>query len=284
MVQAYATAPGSIANIRLRIFPESTSSLCPFEVELSVCAVGLNFRDVLNVLGLDPTGTLRPLGLECAGIVHAIGSDVKTLPISKPVYGLTLGCLQTRVRTDARVQVPIPNHISFEEASTLPILWPTVNLAFCESAAMNKATHMLNHTAAGVVGLVAVEYSRRVDVLLLATAGSRSKHTYLRSTQHIRLMASSRDECAFAAGAGALLRGERYHAICTALSKQFIANSVALLQAQGDYLEIGKNGIWSPQRLSAAYPSARFKLIATDYQHVRRNTIEKSPFHHLTLL
>ena len=36
--------------------------------ELNVQAAGLNFRDVLNMLDLDPTRTVRPLGLECASI------------------------------------------------------------------------------------------------------------------------------------------------------------------------------------------------------------------------
>jgi myxalamid-type polyketide synthase MxaB len=43
-------------------------------VEIRVVATGLNFRDVLNALGMYP-GDPGPLGNECAGVITAIGSD-----------------------------------------------------------------------------------------------------------------------------------------------------------------------------------------------------------------
>ena len=44
----------------------------PRMLQMSVCAVGLNFRDVLNVLGMYP-GDPGPPGGDCAGIVTAVG-------------------------------------------------------------------------------------------------------------------------------------------------------------------------------------------------------------------
>ena len=46
------------------------------EVEISVEAAGLNFRDVLNALGMYP-GDAGPLGGECAGTVAAVGEGVE---------------------------------------------------------------------------------------------------------------------------------------------------------------------------------------------------------------
>ena len=48
----------------------------PGEVEIRVQATGLNFRDVLNVLGLYP-GDAGPLGGECAGEVVRVGQGVR---------------------------------------------------------------------------------------------------------------------------------------------------------------------------------------------------------------
>ena len=45
------------------------------QVALSVAAVGLNFRDVLNVLGLYPGDPGAPGG-DCAGTVTAVGHSV----------------------------------------------------------------------------------------------------------------------------------------------------------------------------------------------------------------
>ena len=50
------------------------------EVLLEVRAVGLNFRDVLNVLGMYP-GDPGPPGADCSGVVIAKGSAVDQLTI-----------------------------------------------------------------------------------------------------------------------------------------------------------------------------------------------------------
>ena len=50
----------------------------PGEVEIRVHATGLNFKDVLNVLGMYP-GDPGPLGGECAGVVVAVGAGVDGL-------------------------------------------------------------------------------------------------------------------------------------------------------------------------------------------------------------
>ena len=43
------------------------------QVQVSVMAVGLNFRDVLNILGMYPGDPGEPGG-DCAGIVAAVGA------------------------------------------------------------------------------------------------------------------------------------------------------------------------------------------------------------------
>lgn len=50
------------------------AKLAPHEVVLRVTAVGLNFRDVLNVLGMYPGDPGDPGG-DCAGIVTAAGTS-----------------------------------------------------------------------------------------------------------------------------------------------------------------------------------------------------------------
>ena len=72
-------------------------------VELKVQAAGLNFRDVLNMLDLDPTRTVRPLGLECSSVVSAAGRCVSHVCSGASVYGMAMGCLASVVRTDARI-------------------------------------------------------------------------------------------------------------------------------------------------------------------------------------
>ena len=66
-------------------------------VELAVHAVGVNFRDVLNVLGMYPGDPGNP-GSDCAGIVIAVGAGVTHLQPGMAVFGLAGGSLGTHVQ------------------------------------------------------------------------------------------------------------------------------------------------------------------------------------------
>ena len=63
------------------------------EVEIRVHATGLNFRDVLNTLGMYP-GEPGPLGTECAGIVTAVGDGVTHVGVGDSVVAIAPGQLQ----------------------------------------------------------------------------------------------------------------------------------------------------------------------------------------------
>ena len=69
-------SPGTLDGLELRAIERRPPG--PGEVEIEVRAVGLNFKDVLNALGLYP-GDPGPLGSECAGVVTAVGPGVQGL-------------------------------------------------------------------------------------------------------------------------------------------------------------------------------------------------------------
>ena len=73
---------GSLTNLK----PVGVAPMTPGQgqVLLEVCAVGLNFRDVLNVLGMYPGDPGAP-GADCAGVVTAIGAGVRGLFKGKPL-------------------------------------------------------------------------------------------------------------------------------------------------------------------------------------------------------
>ncbi|HEX6242352.1 MAG TPA: polyketide synthase dehydratase domain-containing protein, partial [Polyangiales bacterium] len=86
--------------------------LGPREVRVGVRAAGVNFRDVLNVLGMVPP---LPLGVECAGVVLELGSEVRSLSVGQRVMGMAFGSFATHVVTDERLLVRIPPALSFAQ-------------------------------------------------------------------------------------------------------------------------------------------------------------------------
>ena len=100
--EIHLTQPGAISNLIIR--PQQMLLQAPTfnEATINVQAAGLNFRDVLNVLGLDPTGMHRPIGGEAAGIVSTVGPTFGHVLPSQCAYGLAPGSLRTRAQCDAR--------------------------------------------------------------------------------------------------------------------------------------------------------------------------------------
>lgn len=103
MASRPACSPGSVNNFAVRsVRIDGLLRVKPDQVALRVQAAGLNFRDVLNILNLDPTRTVQRLGLECASIVDAADERVEHVLVGESVYGLAMGCLASTVHVDGR--------------------------------------------------------------------------------------------------------------------------------------------------------------------------------------
>ena len=88
---------GSLTNLKPAAMSAfSMTRLQPGQVLLQVHAVGVNFRDVLNVLGMYPGDPGAP-GADCAGIVMAVGAAVKNVLPGQAVFGLAEGSLGSHV-------------------------------------------------------------------------------------------------------------------------------------------------------------------------------------------
>ncbi len=152
----------------------------PGEVVIRVRATGLNFRDVLNALGMYPA-PFPPLGGECAGTVEAVGDGVADLRAGDAVVGLAHGSFATFALTRREFLVPKPQTLNFADAATVPVVFLTSAFALHELGRIRAGDRVLIHAAAGGVGLAAVQLARRVGAEVIATAGSEAKRDRLRA-------------------------------------------------------------------------------------------------------
>ena len=261
------TSAGSIRHLIVQ--PQDVQclpKLADDHVELTVQAAGLNFRDVLNILNLDPTRTMQPLGLECASVASSVGSHVEHICTGDPIYGLASGCLASVGRVGALLQVRMPQLLSFEQACTLPILYTTIQLAG-ECIQPRVRQRILIHSTTGGVGLVALELAHLSGALVSASVGRPSKVAHAYATG-VTSVATSRDGTIFVLGTAKCLTGHRLHAVLSALTKAFVPTSLVVMTEMSCYAEVGKNNIWSDSRMSAAVTRSPFRLVAADYQSV----------------
>jgi acyl transferase domain-containing protein/NAD(P)-dependent dehydrogenase (short-subunit alcohol dehydrogenase family)/acyl carrier protein len=247
---------GLFDNLKLEPLPRRAPG--PGEVEIRIHAGGLNFRDVLNALGVYE-GHPGPLGTECAGTIVAVGEGVDEFVVGQQVMAMAPGSFATYVTSGADLVVPKPTNISIVEAGSVPIAFLTADYALNYLARMTAGQRVLIHAAAGGVGLAAVQLAQRAGVEIFATAGSPQKREYLQSLGVTHIMNSRTLD--FADEVMQRTGGRGVDIVLNSLTGEFIPKSLSLLATGGTFLEIGKAGIWSTEQVSAFRPDVSFQSI-----------------------
>ena len=133
---------------------------------IDVHAAGLNFRDMMWAMGLLPEEALidgfagATFGLECAGIVRAVGAGVTDLAVGDRVAGFAPAALSTQVTTAAHAVTRLPPDTSFAAAATIPVTFVTAVYSLGTLAKLEPGEFVLIHAAAGGVGLAAIQYAK----------------------------------------------------------------------------------------------------------------------------
>jgi NADPH:quinone reductase-like Zn-dependent oxidoreductase/acyl carrier protein len=246
---------GSLAPVRV-----ATSHVGDDQALLAVRSVGVNFRDVLNVLGMYP-GDPGPPGGDVAGVVLSTGTGVRHVAPGDAVYGLAPGCYGSHVITDARMISVMPSNLTFEAASSCPVIFITVDVAFRQAMSLRAGERVLMHAAAGGVGLAAIQVAQVLGAQVVATAGSPYKRGVVRC-RGVKVALGSRD-IQFASEAAQL--GGVDVVLNSLTSPGFVSGSLACLRPGGRFVEISKRDIWSSTRVWQERPDVSFSLVAVDF-------------------
>ncbi len=148
------------------------------EVRVRHNAVGLNFIDIYHRTGLYPIGDLPAVpGLEAAGIVEAVGDDVRELaPGDRVAYaGVPPGAYaQVRVIPAHRL-VKLPDAISFETAAAAMLQGMTARYLLKGCYPVTAGDTILIHAASGGVGSIVCQWAKHLGATVIGTVGSPEK-------------------------------------------------------------------------------------------------------------
>ncbi|MBX9255496.1 SDR family NAD(P)-dependent oxidoreductase [Desmonostoc muscorum CCALA 125] len=267
------SAPGVLENLQLRAMTLSKPG--PGEVEIQVCATGLNFKDVaktlnlLNDASLQGTFSGRSLGIECTGIITAIGSGVEGFHIGDEVIACAPHSFSTHITTDTRAVVHKPPHLGFEEAATIPVTFLTAYYALDYLGRLRQGERVLIHAAAGGVGLAAIQIAQTVGAEIFATAGSPEKRELLRSLGVEHVMDSR--STAFASQVMEITNGKGVDIVLNSLAGEAIPKSLSVLAAYGRFIEIGKRDIEQNNKLGLRPFQNNLSFFAVDLDKLLRD-------------
>jgi hypothetical protein len=98
--------------------------LKPDEVEIEPRAVGMNVKDILVAMRV-VNGHRPGFGIECAGVIRNVGSNVKDFARGDRVMAFGHGCFTTSLHCSADLVAKIPQGLTFEQAATMPAVYST---------------------------------------------------------------------------------------------------------------------------------------------------------------
>ncbi|WP_415840221.1 beta-ketoacyl synthase N-terminal-like domain-containing protein, partial [Nocardiopsis gilva] len=219
----------------------------PGMVCIEVRAAALNYRDIMQATGLLPaeavegTFTEQGLGLECAGIITAVGDGVEDMKAGDRVLAVAPRSLASHTQTAAHAVGRIPDHMTFAEAATTPVAFTTVQYALGDLARLGPGETVLVHGAAGGVGLAALHYARHRGARVIATAGSEIKRDFLR-VLGVEDVLDSRD-LDFVPRVMESTGGRGVDVVLNSLAGEAIGRGLDLLKPGGRFIELGKRDI-----------------------------------------
>lgn len=148
------------------------------DVLVSVKASAVNRADLMQAQGNypPPAGASPILGLEMAGIITEIGSNVADWQIGDRVCALLSGGgYAEQVVVPHQMLIKIPDDKSFEWAAAIPEVWLTAYVNLFKEGRLQPDETVLIHAGASGVGTAAIQLAKAHGAKVVITAGSQEK-------------------------------------------------------------------------------------------------------------
>lgn len=214
----------------------------PYEVAIDVRAAALNRADLLQRRGLypPPPGASEILGLECAGVVAALGPGASRFTLGARVMALLAGGgYAERVVVSQDHVLPIPERLSFEEAAAVPEAFLTASEALQVEAELGRDEWLLVTAGASGIGSAAVQIGKALGANVVASA-SAGKLDFVRGLGADIALDRERDD--FVAAVATATHGRGVNAIVDLIGASALARHQACLASRGRLVLVGMLG------------------------------------------
>ena len=147
------------------------------EVQIEHVSIGLNYIDTYHRSGLYPLQLPTGIGLEAAGIIKEIGSNVSNFSVGdKVAYAAApLGSYSTHRNYPSKNIVKVPDNIDLEIISSAMTKGMTTFYLLHKTYVPKKGETVLFHAAAGGVGQFFCQWAKSLGLKVIGTVGSQEK-------------------------------------------------------------------------------------------------------------
>jgi NADPH2:quinone reductase len=153
----------------------------PGQARVRVHAVGLNFIDVYFRSGLYKAPLPLTPGMEAAGVVDAVAKDVAGIvPGDRVAYAMNMGAYGEFALVNASQLVKLPRELDFNIGAAAMLQGMTAHYLSHSTFPLRHGETVLIHAAAGGVGLLLTQMTKRIGARVIGTVSTEAKASLAR--------------------------------------------------------------------------------------------------------
>ena len=147
------------------------------EIRLRQTAIGVNFIDIYQRLGLYGLPEAKIPGVEAVGVISAVGVDVNGLNIGDRIAyaGAPVGAYASERNLPAWRAVKLPGSLSNEVVASSFVKGITAHMLLNRTYPVVSGTVLLVHSAAGGLGQLLTRWASHLGATVIGTVGSEAK-------------------------------------------------------------------------------------------------------------
>ncbi|HVA41773.1 MAG TPA: quinone oxidoreductase [Candidatus Binataceae bacterium] len=226
----------------MKLVEVATPEVRPGMVRMRVHAAGINFADTFFREGnylIKPKLPDTP-GMEAAGVIDAVGAGVEGLSPGMRIAAVGLKAYAEYALFHANQVIPLPDFVSFEEGAAFPIQTLTAWFMIHAAHHMTPGQTVLVHSAAGGVGIVAMQIAKAAGARVIGTVSSDSKFAIARQYGADEVINYETHD--FAEEAKRLTGGKGVNLILDAVGKPTFDKGIACAAPFGHVILYGRAG------------------------------------------
>ena len=223
----------------------------PNEIKVENMAIGLNYIDTYHRSGLYPIPLPSGIGLEGAGKIIEIGSNVKDLNIGDSVAyaGGAPSAYATERLLPAHLGVKIPDGISHKVAACIMTKGLTTHYLLCKTYKLTSNDVVLFHAAAGGVGQVFSQWAKGIGCKLIGTVGSDEKISIAKENGCDHVINYTKQD--FVKEVNIITKNEGVSVVFDGVGKDTLKGSLECLKPKGTMISFGNaSGTLDPLNVS----------------------------------
>ena len=209
------------------------------EVLVRLEAVGVNFIDLNQRSGAYPAAVPFVPGSEGAGVVAELGPGVTGVGVGDRVtYATVPRAYAEYAVVPAHRLIPVPEGVSVEQAAAVTLQGMTAHYLVNSVCSLEDGDWCLVHAAAGGVGLLLTQLSKRRGLRVIATASTAAKAERATGAGADHVVIYTQDD--FSAAVADLTEGRGVRAAFDAVGKTTFDNSLRSIGRRGHMVLFGQ--------------------------------------------